>query len=106
MIRKGVSRQLRYVRRNIKVLNELLEAYGSSPLKPKELNYLMVINEVYHQQELMFSKRTHKVEDRIVSIHQPHVRPMVRGKEKAKVEFGAKLNLSLVDGYSFIDHLS
>ena len=46
------------------------------------------------------------MEDRIVSIHQPHVRPIVRGKEKAKVEFGSKLNLSLVDGYSFIDHLS
>lgn len=106
MIRKGVGRQLRYVRRNIRLLNELLVAYNRCPLKAKELNYLMVINEVYRQQVEMFSKRIHKVEDRIVSIHQPHVRPIVRGKEKAKVEFGAKLNLSLVDGYSFIDHLS
>ena len=106
MIRKGVGRQLRYVRRNIRVLNELLSKYSTCPLKSKEIKYLMVINEVYRQQELMFSKRIHKVEDRIVSIHQPHVRPMVRSKEKAKVEFGAKLNLSLVDGYSFIDHLS
>ena len=106
MIRNGVGRQLRYVRRNIRFLNELLSKYSTCPLKAKELKYLMVINEVYRQQELMFSKRIHKVDDRIVSIHQPHVRPIVRGKEKAKVEFGAKLNLSLVDGYSFIDHLS
>ena len=53
----------------------------------------------------MFKNKTHSVEDRIVSIHQPHVRPIVRGKDKANTEFGAKLNLSLVDGYSFIDHL-
>ena len=41
-----------------------------------------------------------------MNIHQPHVRPIVRGKEKAKVEFGSKINVSLVDGYSFLDHLS
>lgn len=61
LIRKGVGKQLRYVRRNIRILNELLEAYNTCPLKPIELNYLMVINEVYRQQELMFSKRIHKV---------------------------------------------
>ncbi len=43
---------------------------------------------------------------RIVSIHQPHVRPMVRGKVPAKVEFGAKIHLSLIDGICFLDELS
>ena len=41
-----------------------------------------------------------------MSIHQPHVRPIVRGTEKSKVEFGSKINVSLVDGYAFLDHLS
>jgi hypothetical protein len=41
-----------------------------------------------------------------VSIHQPHVRPIVRGKSKADVEFGAKIHLSLIDGISFLDELS
>lgn len=41
-----------------------------------------------------------------MSIHQPHVRPIVRGKVNAKVEFGSKMNLSIVDGLSFIDELS
>ena len=31
---------------------------------------------------------------------------IVRGKEKAKVEFGSKTNVSLVNGYGFMDHLS
>ena len=48
----------------------------------------------------------HTCENRIVSIHQPHVRPIVRGKAKAKVEFGAKIGVSIVSGYSFIDHHS
>lgn len=46
------------------------------------------------------------MEDRIVSIHQPHVRPIVRGKTIAKVEFGAKIHISLEDGYTFLDEVS
>ena len=52
----------------------------------------------------MYKNRNHQVEDRIVSIHQPHVRPIVRGKAKAKTEFGAKINISLLDGYARVDH--
>ncbi len=51
----------------------------------------------------MYKKRTHQIEDRIVSIHQPHVHPIVRGKAKAKTEFGAKINISLLDGYARVD---
>ncbi len=54
----------------------------------------------------MYTERKHSVADRIVSIHQPHVRPIVRGKLKAKVEFGTKIHLSLVDGYAFLDTIS
>ncbi|WMM91329.1 IS5/IS1182 family transposase, partial [Heyndrickxia coagulans] len=42
---------------------------------------------------------------RIVSISQPHVRPIVRGKAKANVEFGSKVAISVVDGYALIEHL-
>ena len=51
----------------------------------------------------MFENGLHTVEDRIVNIHQPHVRPIVRGKEGKKVEFGSKIQLSLINGFSFID---
>jgi hypothetical protein len=54
----------------------------------------------------MYSNGVHRIDDRIVSIHQPHVRPIVRGKSQAKVEFGAKIHLSLIDGISFLDQLS
>ena len=54
----------------------------------------------------MFDDRKHTAPHRIVSIHQPHVRPIVRGKANAKVEFGSKIHISLVDGYAFLDELS
>lgn len=54
----------------------------------------------------MYQKKHHKVEDRIVSLHMPFVRPIVRGKAGAEVEFGAKLAISVVDGYSYMEHLS
>ena len=54
----------------------------------------------------MFSAKKKSVDNRIVSIHQPHVRPIVRGKANAKVEFGAKINVALVDGFSFLDDIS
>ncbi|MDR1097857.1 MAG: transposase [Tannerella sp.] len=54
----------------------------------------------------MYRTKTHRVDDRIVSIHQPHIRPIVRGKSKADVEFGAKIHLSLIDGVCFLDELS
>src|SRR5690606_31876134 len=54
----------------------------------------------------MFNAKSHQVEDRIVSIAQPHIRPIVRGKARAKTEFGAKIHLSLVNGFSFLDTIS
>lgn len=54
----------------------------------------------------MYDNHTHKVENRIVSLSQPHLRPIVRGKTKAPVEFGAKLDISVVDGYTRLEKVS
>ena len=105
-IRSALRKQLGYLRRNIKHIQKLLSSYHENPLDEKQNKYFEVIREVYRQQKEMYDEQTHSIENRIVSIHQPHVRPIVRGKAKAKVEFGAKINLSLVNGFSFLDHLS
>jgi hypothetical protein len=65
-----------------------------------------VIRKVLSQQQEMFSTGSHSVPDRIVSISKSYVRPIVRGKEVKKVEFGAKVNMIQVDGINFIEHLS
>ena len=106
VIRKAVGKQLRYLSRNLKSIDKLLDRYKLFPLAPRQQKYLMVIHTLYQQQKEMFDGRKHTIEHRIVSIHQPHVRPIVRGKANAKVEFGSKIHISLVDGYVFLDELS
>ena len=54
----------------------------------------------------MYDLKEHRIKDRIVSISQPYVRPIVRGKAKAETDFGAKVSISLVNGYTFIERLS
>ena len=54
----------------------------------------------------MYTEHTHSVDNRIVNIYQPYVRPIVRGKDKAPVEFGSKLGVSLHNGYSRINKIS
>lgn len=49
---------------------------------------------------------THKCEDRIVSLEQPHVRSINRGKRPNPTEFGQKLHLSVVDGFTFLEQTS
>lgn len=64
-----------------------------------------VIRKVLSQQRQMFETGK-SVPDRIVSIAKSYVRPIVRGKEVKKVEFGAKVNMIQFDGINFIEHLS
>ena len=51
------------------------------------------------QQSHMYRNKTHTVPGRIVSLSQPFLRPIVRGKTRNPVEFGAKLDISKTDGY-------
>jgi transposase, IS5 family len=105
-IRKAIREQLQYLKRNISNIHKLLEQYDKIPLRKKQYKYLLVIQTLYDQQKYMYDNRIHSVEDRIVSIHQPHVRPIVRGKTNANVEFGSKIQVSLVNGIAFLDELS
>ncbi len=108
IIRKAVGQQLNYVSRNLKKVELLLTDYNSTDwiFTKHELKYLQVIQEVYRQQREMHSLKTHSTADRIVSIHQPHVRPMVRGKAGANVEFGSKIGVCIHNGLTHLDNLS
>lgn len=107
-IRKVIRKQLGYLGRNIKHLNHLFESNEALLLRlgKRDYKYLLVVQELHRQQQEMYDSKTNTIENRIVNIHQPHVRPMVRGKEGKKVEFGAKINVSLEQGYTRIDQIS
>ena len=71
-----------------------------------EKRVITAIIKMMHQQDEMQRTGVHRCPSRIVSIFQPHVHPIVRGKAGANVEFGAKIGASIVEGYTFIDHHS
>lgn len=106
-IRCAIGKQLRYLRRDLGHIAAQLAAGASlEALTAYEHKCLMVIHTLFDQQLHMYRNRVHRVADRIVSISQPHVRPIVRGKASAPVEFGAKISVSCVDGYVYLDRLS
>ena len=106
-LRRGLREQLQYLRRNPGNVEQLIDNIGSShfPLSHQQQRQYWIIQDVYRQQDEMYRNRQKRCDDRIVSISQPHVRPIVRGKAGKKVEFGAKLSVSMVDGLAFIDHI-
>ena len=104
-IRKALRKQLGYVARDIRYLEEFMSnGYAATE---KEAGLYLTITALYEQQKYMYDNKIHSVERRIVSITQPWLRPIVRGKVKAPVEFGAKFDLSLdSEGYGRIEKIS
>lgn len=107
-LRKAIGKQLRYVRRNLKTIEVMLDekGFGPFPLAHKYQRTFWIIQELYRQQKEMFDTQTHSTAHRIVSISQPHVRPIVRGKAGKDVEFGAKISLSLINGSCHLHKIS
>ncbi|MCC5904863.1 MAG: IS5 family transposase [Balneolaceae bacterium] len=100
-LRKTLRYLLNCVERNLGHIEQMLDMAGGQafPLSHKYQRQLWIIHTLYEQQRGMYDERTRRCEDRIVSISQPHVRPILRGKSGKRVEFGAKLGLSLFGGY-------
>ena len=105
-IRKAVGLQLEYLSKAIAAVEKLIAMADGNVLPSRKLERLRVIMEVYHQQIQMAQSGTRSCDDRIVSLRQPHVRPIKRGKAGRETEFGQKLALAVVDGFTFIEKQS
>ena len=105
-VRKAIGKQLRYISRDLGYI-DMFVLYNDVVLTEKQQQRLSVITELYEQQKYMYDNRVHSVKDRIVSISQPYIRPIVRGKAKSPVEFGAKLDMSIDErGFARLERLS
>lgn len=105
-IQKAKKQMLQYVRRNIKQLKEAIEVVKAKGQRVKQniIEKVQVAEKIYHQQLEMYKKKVNRVKERIVSFHRPYVRPIKRGKQGKKVEFGGKGALVHVGGYLFLDY--
>ena len=103
-LRRAIKKQLNYIKRDWGIVTDYLA--NGKDLSERRLEQLNIVELVYEQQLFMWENRIHSVENRIVSLSQPWIRPIVRGKAKAKTEFGAKLDVSVVNGFTRLEHSS
>ncbi len=103
-IRKGIRQQLQYAKRDLHYIDDLLGKHTTlkAVLDKRDWKLLRAIHETYRQQQEMYDENKHSIADRIVSIYQPHVRPMPRGKDRASVEFGSKQVVMYKNGYTHV----
>ena len=104
MTRKAIGKQLNYLKRDLAAIDEKLNQGKSLDIHQKER--LETIRKIYEQQKYMYDNHTHSVENRIVSVSQPFVRPIVRGKAGKPVEFGMKLDISVSGGWTRLEYHS
>lgn len=106
-IKTAVKKQLSYLQRNLTAIDVLIAAGASfSGLKHHWRQKLLACSELYRQQTLLLHSNTRSVPDRLVSLVQRWVRPIVRGKARAAVEFGAKISVSVQNGFPFLHRIS
>ena len=103
-VRKAQGQQLRYIKRNLSYINSYL--LQGRELTIKQYERLKTIMTLYEQQLEMYKKNVKHVANRIVSLAQPYIRPIVRGKARAKTEFGAKIDMSVSNGLVRLEHMS
>jgi len=104
--RKAIKKQLQYLKRNLSHISQLIESGASlKSLRKNQYKTLLVVSEVEQQQLWLFKNNKQSIENRIVSLSQPQIRP-VRGKTGKPVEFGAKLSASCFEGYALLDKIS
>jgi hypothetical protein len=105
-IRKAVLEQLECVEKNVDALERILSEIGLESFGLPQWARLGTIRDIAEQQRQHYENPTESIPNRIVSVRQPHVRPIVRGKARSEVEFGQKISISIVDGFTFIENQS
>ena len=104
-IQKAVLEQLECVEKNVKWLEGIWTKVDIEDYL-KHYARFSTIQEIAKQQRRHYENPSEPIPNRIVSVRQPHVRPIVRGKARGEVEFGQKLSFSVVDGFTFIEKQS
>ncbi len=106
-IKATIRRQHDYLQKNLDAIDALI-ATGAvlSSLKTHWWQKLLVISELHRQQSILLYSKTRSMPDRIVNLVQSRIRPMMRGKVRAAVEFGAKISVSVRNGFAFLHRMS
>ena len=91
--------------KGLRQLQDLLNNNPEAHLTAYDRQYIRTIRKVLAQQTFLLTHQPKELKDRIVSLPKPYIRPIVRGKENKRVEFGMKVHMLQVDGICIIDKM-
>lgn len=98
------------LKRNLGHIGKLSKSVSLCILGETLYRKLLISDQIVRQQSELFRLRKKNISasipDRIVSLYKPHVRPIVRGKASAPVEFGMKMSIGVCEGFIHVDHMS
>lgn len=103
--RKIRQRLLYFLGKGLSAFDQLAFEH-SVLLKQRTYRRLQTVRTVLQQQQQRFNDPQAAIKDRIVSLAKPYIRPIVRGKETKRTEFGPKVHAWQVDGITFIEYFS
>jgi len=103
-LHKAMGEQLGYIERDLGII-EAYKARGRF-LSEKMSVRLETCVRIFWQHVFRRNNQGCSIPDRIVSLCQPWVRPIVRGKAKNEYEFGAKIEFSIAGGFTRLEHSS
>lgn len=103
---KRIKSLLYLLEKGLNMWQQLRKSYPEIKISPAACCYLKTIKKVLFQQQYHQKHPGQPIEDRIVSLHKPYIRPIKRGKENKPNEFGLKVHMLQVDGICFIDQMS
>jgi hypothetical protein len=104
--KRRVKSLLRLLKKGIETYQYLLDRAKGLHLSEYVAKRFKTIRKVYQQQSYLIENKTSSVKGRIVSLSQPHIRPIVRGKENKPVEFGIKAHIMQVGGINIVEYHS
>ena len=109
-IRRQVKKQAAYVARNVRTLHKMLDRLEAEEKRViwshAQWRQFWIVQEILRQQQEMLKDGRRRVDDRLVSVVQPHIRPIKRGKGGGKqTEFGPKINASVTEGFVRADRI-
>ncbi len=107
-IHKAIKQQLGHLKRNLASINALIACGGCLLAAGRHIyQKLLVISKLVRQQTILYHADNRSIAERIVSLCQAHIRPIVRGKARYNVKFEAKISLSVTsEGFTFLERLS
>jgi hypothetical protein len=70
--RKAIKKQLQYIKRNLSSVEQLVQAGASlEVVSNKQYKNLLVVGEIYRQQQLMYDNKIQRIDNRLESVDLP-----------------------------------